>query len=185
MNTGIIADRYANAFYDYALSEGCVAHVYEQSRLILSQLGRVPDFYLALCGKLDVETDSKMELLELVVAPQTVRPEFRALLGLLRENDRSELLQLVLLDFINIYRDRNNISSLLVTTAVPGSAIADVLAKSAEKQLGRKIILQTRVDPDILGGFICQSWDFCYDASVRTALAKAHKKLTDNTINNN
>jgi len=182
MNSGVIADRYAFAFYGYAKEEGFLDEVYEQTSIILSHLGRVRDFYLALCEKTEVGLDAKMSLLEAAVDPRPVRPEFRSLLKLLIENDRMESLQLILLDFLYMYREKHNIRTLLVTTAVADDRIPKILAGFAERDLKTHVVLQTRVNPEILGGFICESWEYCCDLSVKSALIRANKRLTESII---
>jgi len=182
MNSGIIADRYAYAFYGYAKEAGELDRVYEQTRLILSALGNVRGFYVAICQKADINLDSKIYLLEGVVDPEPLQPEFKSLLNLLEENDRMSLFQMILLDFLYMYRDKHNIRTLLVTTAVPNDDIPLILKGFAERDMKTKVVLQTRVDPGILGGFICESWDACCDVSVKRALISAKKKLTDNII---
>jgi len=182
MNTAIISDRYANAFYGYAKKQGSLKEVYEQARLIFDEMGRDPAFFFALSGKLDVSLDEKMGLIDALVSPKQARPEFRSLLNLLKENDRVEMLLYILFDFLYYYRDKNNIATLLVTTAVPGGTIPEIFANYAANLLGSEIELLTRVNPEIMGGFICESWELCYDASVKYALTRAQKKLSDSII---
>lgn len=65
-----------------------------------------------------------------------------------------------------------------VTTAVP---IDEQLKASLKDRLvgltGRNVIISTKVDPEIMGGFIARVGDKLIDASVRTSLRKLRNSL--------
>ena len=51
-----------------------------------------------------------------------------------------------------------------------------------EKQTGKKVILETTVDPEIIGGLVIQMEDKLYDASISGKLRKAKQELLNTYI---
>ena len=69
----------------------------------------------------------------------------------------------------------------MVTTAVAleASLEKEVLA-IAQKMTAKKVVLENRIDPAILGGFILQLGDQQYNASVAQQLQTLKQELTEN-----
>ena len=86
-------------------------------------------------------------------------------------------------EFVTQYNDLKKISSAVLTSAVPLSA--DALASLKAKLLASNITnetvqIETKVNPDILGGFIIEVGDKLYDASVAHKLETLKKKFVGN-----
>jgi len=100
------------------------------------------------------------------------------LLALLAERDRLILLP----DLVAAYRDRlmdfKKVIRARVTTAAP---LADGRAKAIEASLakatGRSVLLETAVDPTIVGGMIAKVGSIVYDGSVTRQLEKMKEQL--------
>ncbi|HJZ84779.1 MAG TPA: ATP synthase F1 subunit delta [Polyangia bacterium] len=65
-----------------------------------------------------------------------------------------------------------------VVSARPlGEDFALTLRGAIEKRLGKKVILEKREDPALIGGMVTKVGDILYDGSVRTQLALAKQRL--------
>src|SRR5581483_6064561 len=85
-------------------------------------------------------------------------------------NIASELEQLVL--------DYRNEAIAEVTTAAPLSEIQQTSVKRAlETRTGKTIIMQTHVDPSILGGIVARVGDQVIDGSIRYRLSALQQRL--------
>jgi F-type H+-transporting ATPase subunit delta len=65
--------------------------------------------------------------------------------------------------------------------AVSDAVIAEVRT-FIEQQTGKKVILETAVDADIIGGLVIQMEDKLYDASISGKLRKAKQDLLNTYI---
>ena len=65
-----------------------------------------------------------------------------------------------------------------VTSAEPlTAAAADRVRRALEERTGKKVIVETAVDPSLIGGVVAQVGDLVLDGSVRTQLADLRSKL--------
>lgn len=107
-------------------------------------------------------------------------PMVGKLLLLLAERDRLVLLP----DLLAAYRDRLldhlKIVRAEVTTAVPLAADrVSAVERALAHVTGREVVLETRVNPAIVGGVVARVGSTVYDASITTQLEKIKKTLTE------
>src|SRR5215218_6103962 len=95
-------------------------------------------------------------------------------LRLLIEKHRMPVLFRVRAEFDRLWEEENRLLPVTVTSAVE-------LSKDTVKQIGeqtdRKVDLQSRVDPDILGGIVVQVGNSVLDASIRNRLENFRKQV--------
>jgi F-type H+-transporting ATPase subunit delta len=102
------------------------------------------------------------------------------LLNLLAERGRLELLP----DLREVYRERllahSNVVRATVTSAAPLSP-DDVqrLEASLGGLTGKRVQLETAVDPAIIGGVVTRIGSTVYDGSIRTQLQKMRQQLVE------
>jgi F-type H+-transporting ATPase subunit delta len=81
--------------------------------------------------------------------------------------------------FDRLVEQQKGISRARAVTAVAlGDSEREALIQNLRKQTGREIILETEVDPELLGGVVVQIGDRLIDASTRSKL----RALRDNLI---
>lgn len=177
MNSGLIAARYAKALLALVNNHGSADAVYAQCRTILSSMGKLPKFRLAITDARAVALEQKCELLRAAVAPEVLCQELLSLLTLMQKNGRSEFYRLVLLDFINLYRRERNIVMVQLTTADDSVGDVERIEKLVECKYGKKAVVRHKIDSSIIGGFILESWGYRLDASVRRSLDELRKEL--------
>ena len=111
-------------------------------------------------------------LLDTLVRGAGLSGKAAGLLAIMAENGHLHLLSQMAAHFAVLRDKRLGIVSAVVTTAAPLSAemaerTRDVLAK----RTGRKIRLELKTDPGLIGGMIAQVGSTVYDGSVRARLA--------------
>jgi F-type H+-transporting ATPase subunit delta len=105
-------------------------------------------------------------------------PMVGKLLLLLAERDRLVLLPDLLAAFRDRLLDHLKIVRAEVTTAVPlAEDRADAVKRTLAHVTGREVVLETRVDPAIVGGVVARVGSTVYDASITTQLAKMKERL--------
>ena len=199
MNTGIIATRYATALLKLVEETGSGETVAAQVQAIEKALDEVPDFRRAVVDPA-VAPAKKIALFEAALSSlaaepvkgtsrpnqslrQTRRPveatslapELRKFLELLIRNGRIGDVRLTFTTFIiEYYRSRHIKRARLVVADSAllnsGSTLESRLRDLIEKQTGCRLILETEVNPSLIGGFVFEVEDTVLDASVSRQL---------------
>jgi F-type H+-transporting ATPase subunit delta len=99
-------------------------------------------------------------------------------LKLLIEKHRMPVLFRVRADFERLWEEENKLLPVTVTSAVelPKATIKQIGDRIAE-QTDRKVDLQSKVDPDILGGIVVRVGNSVLDASIRNRLETFRKQV--------
>jgi len=99
-------------------------------------------------------------------------------LKLLIEKHRMPVLFRVRADFERLWEEENKLLPVTVTSAVelPKATIKQIGDRIAE-QTDRKVDLQSKVDPDILGGIVVRVGNSVLDASIRNRLENFRKQV--------
>jgi F-type H+-transporting ATPase subunit delta len=102
------------------------------------------------------------------------------LLTLLAERDRLVLLPDLLASYRERLLDYRKVVRAEVTTAAPlGGDRAQALESSLARVTGRRVLLETRVDPTIIGGVVARVGSTVYDGSVTRQLEKIKERLVE------
>jgi F-type H+-transporting ATPase subunit delta len=108
----------------------------------------------------------------------------RNFLKILSDNGREEILDEILLRYEGLVKEHLGRVEVEVTTAVELTddeldRIKERLARSLE---GREVILQTSVDPNILGGAVFRFGGRMIDTSVRGRLASLREEMLERSV---
>lgn len=102
----------------------------------------------------------------------------RNFIRLLIENDRLALLPVITELFEALRREHENELNAVITSAFPlTEEQTRDLAARLEKRFGRRVKIETRVDPDLIGGARITVGDVVIDGSVAGQLAKMASAL--------
>lgn len=103
---------------------------------------------------------------------------FASLLKLLCDHDEAKLLDTVLSEFAKICNMRSGLVTAEVISAV---GLSDnekkALREKLAKKLGRRVELDCKVDPSIIGGVIVRADECVIDGSVKKQLADLHSTI--------
>jgi F-type H+-transporting ATPase subunit delta len=170
----LAAKRYAQAAFELAVEqgdtatwEGALAHIASfmsdaEVRRVLenSRVGRQP----------------KMQLIEAALGDQPPLP--LNLARLLVRKGRTSLAGDIEDQFKQLVEEREGISRVVARTAVPlNESEREALVSRLQQQTGRRVILDTVVDPELLGGVVVQMGDRLIDASTRARLEALRDRL--------
>ncbi len=182
MNTGIIATRYATALLELVDETGSGSEVASQIETVGRALSEVPEFQRDIdnpsipsarkLGLFDASLDGKMA------------PDLRKFVELLIRNGRVGYARRVFTVFINEYYRSRHIKRATLVVADPALLATDPASSDPEavglqrpnlesrlralieKETGDGLILRTKVDPSLIGGFVFEVEDTVLDASV-------------------
>ena len=150
MNQGAVASRYAKAFLSLVEENGRGEQVFAQVRGLLVDPSAVP---------------------------QPLEDDISRLVQLLRRNKRLDSLKFILHDFIRLYCEKERIIIVQLTSAVPSPSLAGHVERLLVEKTGCKVLLESKVDPELLGGFVIELRNEMLDASVRTQIDRIRRQL--------
>ena len=111
-------------------------------------------------------------------ALDAAEPELVNFLKLLIEKHRMPVIFRIRRNLDALWAKENKRLGVTVTSAVElDSDVVESIGKEIEKQTGQTVELQSKVDPDVLGGLVLQVGNMVLDASVRNRLDKLRKSV--------
>jgi F-type H+-transporting ATPase subunit delta len=182
VTSGAAAGRYARALFDVVLKEqpADLEAVQSQVRDLAALFSGTPALASTM-GNPAVPVGRKVAVTRALLdrAGAVAAPAAKMLL-MLAERDRLMLLP----DIARLYGDRlmdhQQVIRGEVTTAV---AIAPEKLRALERGLaqatGRRVVLESKVNPEIIGGVVARLGSTVYDASVTTQLQKMKQALVE------
>lgn len=181
MTSGAAAGRYARALFDVVLKEGGNL---DQVQSDLQQFVGLFSSHPALASTLAnpaIPASKKQGVAKaLIERAGSISPVVGKLILMLAERDRLALLPDIARGYRERLMDHQKIIRGEVTTAV---ALAPEKLRALEQGLqqatGRKVVLEAKVDPSIIGGVITRLGSTVYDGSVTTQLQKMKQTLME------
>lgn len=124
-----------------------------------------------------VSQEPKQRLIEAALGDLPALPLNLARL-LVRKN-RTSLAVDISDQFQQLLEDQRGVARARATTAVPlADAEREALSRRLAEQTGGEVVLETAVDPELLGGVVVQIGDRLIDASTRSKLRALRDNLT-------
>ena len=181
MTSGAAAGRYARALFDVVKQEGGNL---EQVETDLQQFVDLFTQYPALASTLGnpaIPASKKQAVARaLIERAGNLSPVLSKTILMLGDRDRLMLLPQILRLYRERLMDHRQVIRGEVTTA---AALSPDKLRSLEQGLqqatGRKVILESRVDPSIIGGVVTRLGSTVYDGSVTTQLQKLKQSLIE------
>lgn len=165
MRNSRAAIRYAKAVLNSSIDLNKADNVNSDMQLIASTIGENVDLQVLLNNPVIKNEAKKVAILSLF--DKKIDELTRSLINLLIKNKRLPLLAEVAKQYTVIYYEYKGRQVAKVTTAVPlNASLEQKVLEKAEKLTGKKISLESYIDPKLLGGFILRVGDRQFDASI-------------------
>ncbi len=171
-----VAVRYAQALLDVCIEQNLVDGVSESFDGMMSALVGQPGLRVFLQSP-QVRTEEKKELLRKVLTGQ-VEPLLLDYIELLIDKDRLINIADIHGTFQTLVETHRGMQRATVVTAVPlADDLTDQLVAKLEAHANRRIILEKKVDPSVIGGVRVTLGDYILDGTVRAGLDELHATL--------
>ncbi|MBV9229727.1 MAG: ATP synthase F1 subunit delta [Chloroflexi bacterium] len=175
MLKGAIARRYAGAIFEIARKQDTLDRTLEDVKEIAKLFAIRKLAYLLREPKIPAQRKEKA--IRDALSPR-VLPTSLNLALLIVQRDLVEAMPNIAAEFEQFLLDYRNQAIAEVTTAAQmDQAQSDLVKQALERKTGKTIIMQTRIDPSILGGVIARVGDQVIDGSVRYRLASLQQQL--------
>ncbi len=172
------ASRYAKAILDLAIDKKEAAAVNEDMKSVLTTVHK----------NLELQEFLKSPVVKIEQKRGALRQIFSNVGGitmgafdLIVDNQRSDILGDIATKYILLFDEMNKREVATVTTAVEITPELEekVLAK-AKELAGKEVILEKKIDPSIVGGFILRVGDKEINASVHSTLGELKREFAHN-----
>ncbi len=176
-----VATRYAQALLDAAKRESVLGSVAESYAAVAAAFKGRSDLGIFMESP-QVATQEKHKLIDDVLTDR-VESIFLRFLHLLIDKNRIEYFRDIGEEFASLVEREQGIQRAEVITAVPLAAdLEATLSVKLQALTGAKIVLEKKVDPDVIGGVCVTLGDKILDGTVRTNLDLLRKHLFKTTV---
>lgn len=179
MNQGVIAARYAKALLKYAgeISDGEI--LCSQVMTIEKALDEVLQLRTLIENPAGVSVAEKLALMKASLGG-TMDPSLERFILLVLDNGREKLFRQIFHGFVEMFFTSRNILRARLVSSVPSEKLEKALASLVRKQTGCDVVIDTSVDPELIGGFVFTVGDARFDASVSGQLDTLRRQFIQN-----
>lgn len=171
-----VAKRYATAFFKLAQEEGNLAQYGKELAEVTELVDTSPELRHTLESPV-VPASAKKGLLKTLQSKSKWSVALLNLLQVMVDQERMTELKLLHLDFSQMADQALGQVRVKVHTVAPLGEEEDRLKGALEKALGKKVLLETVMDKEVLGGFKVQVGDQVFDASLKRELESLKEKI--------
>lgn len=165
-----LAGRYALALFELARDSGQIDSVGQSLASLKAALAEVEDFRALVSSPL-VGREAAEKAVAGIAASLKLDPLATKFLGVLAQNRRLSQLPGMIRAYESLVSAHKGETRAEVTSAFPLSdEQRGALAGQLKARMGRDVILDTRVDPAIMGGLVVKIGSQMIDSSIRTRL---------------
>lgn len=174
-----VASRYAKALIDLAAEQNVVEPVKEDIELFIDTCKANTELQAILKNPI-ISLDKKANILDAIFGDKLNKIILEFFKIAVRKG-RANVLLASAMEFVNQYNILKNVVKATVTSSSPLSKdnISQIEAVVKEATKG-EVILTTKVDPSLIGGFILKVGDKQFDTSLSGKLNKLKKEFQQN-----
>ena len=176
MDEGKISVRYAHALYALAEEKGIHPEIYKEMQMISQAFLEFPELTKALANPMHTNQE-KQNLLETAAggkSEELLKNFFRFVI----KRGREEFMVFIAMSYQTYFREKQRIVVGKITSA---TALQEESILKIRQLVGKKfdasIELTTKIDPEIIGGFVFEVDNYQMDSSVKRALQEIKNKL--------
>jgi F-type H+-transporting ATPase subunit delta len=174
---GSLARRYARALLAIGQEEGDLRRILEETERFDKQVGEIP-LLREMMEAAHINRRDKKAALEAVLSSAGFLPSTRNFLFLLVDKGRMNILSPIVAELRRMIEQTEGIERVEVSVPMPLSDTQRDLVESVlEGQTGKKVMLEEKVDPDVLGGMVVKVGSTVYDGSARTQIRQIRENL--------
>lgn len=176
-----LAGRYAKALMDLAIEKGKLNEVNKSVSTLSGAIGGNRDLQLLLQSPV-IKADKKNKIIQALAQKFQTDDITNAFINLIVNKHRENFLDQILNAFGELYKEKNNIMSVQLTVAHEISAeMKSAIEQKIQEQLaGKSIELNISVNPKLIGGFILESNNKMFDASIARDLKDIKEQFLQN-----
>ena len=170
-----IARVYATALFQAAKDRGKLDAIRDQLHQFVDAVNENRDLRLFFFSPYFTSTEKKEALEKAITGAE---PELINFLELLLEKHRMPVIFRIRRQYDAFWAKENKRLGVTVTSALElDPDVVERIGKEIKRQTGNTVELESRVDPEILGGLVLQVGNMVLDTSIRNRLEKLRKSV--------
>ena len=171
-----VAIRYAKALIDLAIEQKALEKVKDDMELFVHTIKANPELHAVLANPI-IHHDKKVKILDAIFGDKVSKVTI-LFFNLMVNKSRAEIIYPAALEFVNQYDVIKNITIATVVSATELSAAnKKTIITEIEADTKGTVKLVTKVDPNLIGGFILTVGDRQLDTSISSSLSKLKKEF--------
>ena len=172
---------YGKSLYDLAVSENLSDEIMEEMSAVSELLSQYPE-YVRLLLEPSIAKKERLKLLDDAFGGQ-IHPYLLNFMKILTENGLLREFRACESCYRGLWYDAHGITVAQVASASPlDDAQAARLKEKLEKMSGKTVIMQTRVEPELLGGVQVELEGRLYDGTVKGRLTGIRRSLDETVL---
>jgi F-type H+-transporting ATPase subunit delta len=175
-----LAARYAKSLMDLAIETSKIEALYGDMKSLLEVCNCSRDFVMMMKSPV-IKADQKLNVVNALFEGK-VDPLTIAFIKLITQKGREFFLPEIAGAFITAYKQYNKINDVVLTTAtaLDDEMKAAIQQKIEQQFVGMSVDLETKVDESLIGGFVLESNNNLFDASILRDLKDIKKQFLKN-----
>ena len=174
---GSVARRYARALFGIGVDAGKFEALGDELSELASLWNQSDELRQALENPV-FRPEEKRAVLKTILPKIAPTPEVQRFVLLLLDRRRIVLLPAI----ARAYRDLTDaqlgrVRAEVTTAQELAPATLDRVRRSLEQRTGKRVLINSTVDPDLIGGVVARVGDLVLDGSIRTQLADLRARL--------
>lgn len=179
MSESVVAERYAKALFELGIESGQLAMLTDQLRSVARSYSDSPELRSVLDDPRVAESQVN-GLIETLARRMALSPMAKNTLLVLVQRRRIKALPEIVARLVELTDERTGVLRATVTSAVPmAEAQAQQLGQELERLTGKRVVLERRTDPNLLGGIVTRIGDHVVDASLRGRFEAIERRLSE------
>lgn len=173
------AIRYARALFSLAIERKELEEVSSDMTLINKTIQENRELAVMLKSPI-IKSDKKETVIRLVFENK-IGKTTSAFLDLIIKKRREMYVEDIARQFVILHLENNGVEEALLVTAYPAdTALKASVVALVEKNTGNKVVLEEKVDPSLLGGFILRYGDKQFDTSLEREFQLLRREFNKN-----
>lgn len=179
MKSTKLAGRYAKALFDYAQQQDKIEQVNSDLILVKNVIKENRELKFIIESPI-IFPDKKNNIFSNIFDGKICDLTF-GFLSLIIIKKREPALTAICDEFLALYNDYHNIKIVQVITASPLSpTLIEEIKRRMEKKISATVLIQEKIDPNIIGGVVIKYDDFLFDASITSKINQLRSEFSQN-----
>jgi F-type H+-transporting ATPase subunit delta len=175
--SGSIARRYAKALFEIGVAEGNYEQLGRELENLATAFASSAELRVALENPV-IKAAEKQAILKSILPRVAPSPSVQRFARLLLDRGRIGIVRAAARAYRELADQRTGQVRASVVSAAPlGPSELERVRRALESRSGRKVIIESSVDPGLIGGLVARVGDLVLDGSVRTQLAEMRRRL--------
>jgi F-type H+-transporting ATPase subunit delta len=172
-----VARRYARAIFEIGLEEENYKTIFDELEDFLRTLQENPEAKEVIDSSV-YNVQEKRRVLEAVLGEKNYLDRTRRFLQLVFEKKRMPFIGQIIDGLKALIEKHEGIERVEVTVPKSlGDDQREEIVKTLSERIGKKIVLEEKVEPSIIGGLIIKAGSTVYDGSVKNQIHKLGENL--------